>query len=204
MLGKALGILGGSFDPVHTGHVALAMDVYEQLNLERVIFVPAYIAPHKVGQSYASAQDRYKMTELAVAGFRNFCVSDVELQRGNVSYTVDTMRELRRRYPESQEFYFIIGADSVPQLATWHEIDELFKLVKFAVVCRSGYEEECKAARLSFGKNAERIVLVKTPEYAVSSTQVRQHLAQGLPLDGLVAPAVAQYIKERGLYGFSS
>lgn len=200
---KAIGILGGSFDPVHTGHIGLARDVYGQLNLQQVIFVPAYVAPHKIGQSCAGAEDRYRMVELAVADVPYFAVRDIELRRGNVSYTVDTMRELCRHCPE-QEFYFIIGADSVPQLATWHEIDELFKLVKFAVVCRSGYEEECKAARLSFGKNAERIVLVKTPEYTVSSTQVRQHLAQGLPLDGLVAPAVAQYIKERGLYGFSS
>lgn len=196
---KPLGILGGSFDPIHNGHTMLARDVYEQLGLEQVIFIPAYIAPHKIGRSFASPTDRYRMTELAIAGVPYFSISDVEFKKKNISYTVDTMRVMKKVYP-LQDLFFIIGADSVAELQTWNGIDELFTLVKFVVVYRPGYDEKIALAKRHFGKNADRIIVVHTPEYAVSSTTVRERVLKGLSLTGMVAPKVEKYILEHGLY----
>lgn len=198
---KPWGILGGSFDPIHNGHTLLAKDVLELLDLERVVFIPAYVAPHKIGQSFASAQDRLAMTRLAVEGLPHFSVSDLEIKKGGISYTFETLGLLQQQYP-GQEMYFIIGADSVPQLDTWHEIDEIFRMVKFAVAYRPGFDREIGAAMLRFGKNADRLIMLPTPEYPVSSTLVRESIEKGLPLTNLVAPQVAAYIKEKGLYGY--
>lgn len=198
---KPWGILGGSFDPIHNGHTWLAKDVWQQLGLERVIFVPAYVAPHKIGQSFATAEDRLAMTRLAVQDVPYFSVSDVEIKKEGISYTFETLRLLQQQYP-GQEMYFIVGADSVPQLDTWHEIEEIFQRVKFAVAYRSGYEKDIAEAKSRFGKNAERLVMLPTPEYKVSSTLVRDSIERGLPLTGLVAPLVEKYIKEKHLYGY--
>ena len=198
---KPWGILGGSFDPIHIGHTLLAKDVLELLDLERVIFIPAYVAPHKIGQSFAGAQDRMAMTRLAVEGVSYFSVSDVEMKKGGISYTFETLRLLQQQYP-GQEMYFIIGADSVPQLDTWHEIEEIFRMVRFAVAYRPGFDREIGAAMLRFGKNVNRLVMLPTPEYPVSSTLVRESIEKGLPLQDLVAPQVEAYIKEKGLYGY--
>ena len=112
MTGEGLGILGGTFDPIHIGHLRIAEAVYERIALEQIIFIPAFVPPHKVGQDYAPAEHRYAMTELAVKPYPHFIVSDMELRRSGVSYTIDTLRELRQIYPD-KELYFIIGADSV-------------------------------------------------------------------------------------------
>jgi len=193
------GILGGSFDPVHNGHIMLAQEVYHILNLEKVVFIPAYVAPHKIGQSFASAEDRLAMTRLAVEHIPDFCVSDLELQRGNISYTVDTMRELKRIYPD-QDFYFIIGADSVPQLKTWNRVEELFGLVKFAAVYRPGYDDVLVKAQQDFGKEAERIIMLQTSEYDLSSTVIRQRVQSGQSIREMVPAGVAEYIEKHGLY----
>ena len=132
---KKLGIIGGSFDPVHKGHLSSAEFVYRTLNLDKVIFVPAFIAPHKIGLEFAPAADRYRMTELAVQDYPYFDVSDVELKRSGISYTYDTVLELKKQYP-GYELYFIVGADSVPQLNTWNHIYELLNEVTFVAVAR--------------------------------------------------------------------
>lgn len=117
MKSKKLGIMGGTFDPVHLGHLQTAKFIYEHLGLEKIIFVPAFIAPHKVGLEFAPAADRYRMTELATEPYPYFEVTDIELQRSGVSYTYDTVMELKACYPE-YGLYFIIGADAVPMLNT--------------------------------------------------------------------------------------
>lgn len=193
------GVLGGSFDPIHNGHILLAQEVFNILNLEKMIFIPAYVAPHKIGQSYASAEDRFAMTKLAVENISDFCVSDLELRRGNVSYTVDTMIELKQLYP-NQEFYFIIGADSVPQLKTWNRIEELFGLVKFVAVYRPGYDDVLAKARKDYGENAERIITIRTSEYDLSSTNIRQKVQLGQSIKDMVPTKVAEYIEKHGLY----
>lgn len=200
MATKKLGILGGTFDPIHNGHICLAQAIYEAMQLERVIFIPAYIAPHKIGQDFAPAADRYNMTVLATQGYPYFCVSDMEIKRSGVSYTIDTVREMQRLHPD-YELYFIIGADSVPMLHTWHKIDELLELVTFVAAGRPGYSHVIDAAAAKLGQIAyDKIKLLPTPEYAVSSTEIRQRIRTGAGLVDLVPVAVEQYIKEHDLY----
>lgn len=201
---KRLGILGGTFDPVHNGHIYSAQAVYEHMQMEKVIFIPAYIAPHKVGQDFAPAEDRYKMAEIAVADYPYFEVSDLELKRSGISYTIDTVTELEKLYPD-YELYFVIGADTIPLLHTWNRIDELLKKVTFVAADRPGYtqaiDEECR----SLGDIArEKIIMLNTPEYEVSSTVIRQRIKNGAGLQGLVPPRVEEYIKEHNLYFFNN
>lgn len=200
---KKLGILGGTFDPVHNGHIYSAQAVYEQLQPEKIIFIPAFIPPHKVGQDFAPAADRYNMTVLATRDYPYFEVSDMELHRSGISYTLDTIRELQQIYPE-YELYFLIGADTIPQLQTWHKIDELLQLVTFVAAKRPGYRQVLDRACSSLGVIArEKIVLVDTPEYEVSSTDIRQKIRSGASLQGLVPAPVEQYIREHRLYLFT-
>ena len=197
---KKLGIIGGSFDPIHKGHLSSAEFVYRTLNLDKVLFVPAYIAPHKIGMEFATAADRYRMTELAVKDCPHFAVSDVEIKRSGISYTYDTVLELKKQYPD-YELYFIVGADSVPQLNTWHNIYGLLQEVTFVAVARPGYAEAFARACEDFGGlGEEKILLLKMPELAVSSTDIRERVKTGAAIDGMVPEAVRDYILQKGLY----
>ena len=199
--GKSLGILGGTFDPIHMGHLRMAEHVFQRMELESIVFIPAYVPPHKLGQDFAPAQDRYAMTELAVADNPHFTVSDMELKRTGVSYTIDTIRQLHAQY-EDRELNFIIGADSVAQLHTWHNIEEMLELTRFVAVWRPGYEGAMEDMVRHLGEQAkERVLLLDTPVYDISSTEIRTRIRQGLGLAGLVPPAVERYIYEHGLYG---
>ena len=200
MKSKKLGIMGGTFDPVHLGHLQTAKFIYEHLGLEKIIFVPAFIAPHKVGLEFAPAADRYRMTELATEPYPYFEVTDIELQRSGVSYTYDTVLELKKQYP-GYELYFIVGADSVPQLNTWNHIYELLNEVTFVAVARPGYAKAFARAREYFGGlGEEKIMLLKMPEQPVSSTEIRECIKNGESIDGMVPEAVRDYILEKGLY----
>lgn len=200
MTGKGIGILGGTFDPVHIGHLRMADAVYKCMNLEQVMFIPAYVAPHKVGMDIAPADDRYAMTKLAIEPYSYFTVSDLELRRSGVSYTVDTLRELHRQYPEKQ-LYFIIGADSVEQLHTWNNIEEMLQLATFIGAGRPGYEGIMDNVVKNLGEEArQHIMLLNTPEYDVSSTDIRERIREGASLMNLVPKVVEDYIYAHGLY----
>lgn len=199
--GTSLGILGGTFDPIHIGHLRMAEHVFNSMELEKIIFIPAYVPPHKLGQDFAPAQDRYAMTELAVAANPHFIVSDMELKRTGVSYTIDTIRQLHAQYGD-RELNFIIGADSVAQLHTWHNIEEMLELTRFVAVWRPGYEGAMEEMVQHLGQRArERVLLLDTPVYDISSTEIRTRIRQGASLAGLVPQAVEKYIYEHGLYG---
>ena len=200
MARKKLGILGGTFDPIHLGHVHLAEAVYDALNLEALVFIPAFIAPHKVGHDFAPAKARLAMTRLAVAGKENYFVSDREVVKTGVSYTINTLQELHKENPD-YDLYFIIGADSLTQLHTWHRIQEMLQLTTFVAAGRPGYRDPLDIALKNLGEAAkEKIILLETPEYEISSTEIRTRIRQGLSLEGLVPPAVEAYIKEKKLY----
>lgn len=200
MTGKGIGILGGTFDPVHIGHLRMADAVYKCMDLEQVMFIPAYVAPHKVGMDIAPADDRYAMTKLAIEPYSYFTVSDLELRRSGVSYTVDTLRELHRQYPEKQ-LYFIIGADSVEQLHTWNNIEEMLQLATFIGAGRPGYEGIMDNVVKNLGEEArQHIMLLNTPEYDVSSTDIRERIREGASLMNLVPKIVEDYIYAHGLY----
>lgn len=197
---KGLGILGGTFDPIHLGHLQMAEAVHESMQLEQIIFIPAYVAPHKVGLDFAPATDRFAMTKLAVEHYDNFSVSDIELCRSGVSYTIDTLRELHCLYPD-KKLYFIIGADSVVQLHTWNNIEEMMQLATFVGAGRPGYEGVMEEVVKHLGEQARKhILLLDTPEYDISSTEIRTRIHQGKNLTGLVPEVVEQYIYKHGLY----
>lgn len=201
---KGLGIMGGTFDPIHIGHLQIALAVCQHLALEKVLFIPAYVAPHKVGLNFAPAEDRYAMTALAIEPYQQFILSDMELKRSGVSYTIDTVRQLAKEHPD-QQLYFIIGADSVAQLHTWNNIQELLELAIFVAAGRPGYDGVMEEAESHLGSIArKRIMLLDTEEYDVSSTEIRSNIKVGKSLTGLVPEAVEKYIYDHGLYGACS
>lgn len=189
------GLLGGSFDPVHHGHLLLARDALERGRLDRIGFLPAAQAPLKAaGAPEASAEDRAAMLRLAIQGIPAFEVLDDELQRGGVSYTVDTLRTLQARWPERQLFW-ILGGDQVAQLPRWREYEALPDLVTFLCLRRPGYE-----VAIPPGLPTQAIQWVSARQLDLSSTEIRQRARAGLPLDFFLPPAVAAYIREHQLY----
>lgn len=188
-----IGFLGGSFDPVHFGHLLAAQDAYEQFQLDRVVLVPAAQAPLKPHEVQASAGDRLAMLRAAVEGDRRFEVADVELRRGGLSYTIDSARHFRLRYPDD-ELYWIIGGDQLPQLPLWRDIGELTRLLEFILLERPGYPAgPPPVPGLRLHRCDGHLI-------AVSSTELRGRARRRLPLDYLVPPEAVVYIRQHGLY----
>ena len=191
-MGQRLGILGGTFDPVHCGHLLLARHVLEALHLDRVLFVPAADPPHK-SEVPAPPEHRWRMVCAAVEGHDGLEASDLELRRPGVSYTVDTLRRLRDERPGDERF-LIIGADNVPELESWHDPEGILELA--AVVAGSRVE----AGDLPVGAFSDRVERVDTPIFDISSTEIRRRVRAGLPVRCLVPDAVERYIAGHGLY----
>lgn len=189
-----LGVMGGTFDPPHIGHLVAASEVRHALGLERVLFVPTGMPWQKEGR--APAEDRFMMTTLAVADHPCFAVSRAELDRKGPTYTIDTLAELKAFYGEDTELYFIAGSDALLNLGTWHRIDELGSLCRIAAVGRPGADPSAFEPRSGWPE----AVVVDMPQIGVSSTDIRARVAAGRPIDFLVPAAVARYIAARGLY----
>ncbi len=187
-----LGIFGGSFDPVHNAHLLVARAAVEELKLDRLIFIPAAQSPFKPDAKPAPANDRLRLLRLALAGHPEFRVDDVELLRGGVSYTIDTVRALHDRHPDAALFW-LIGADHVMTLHKWKAADELAKLIQFIVVPRPGLAPE----RLP---EPWRGVFLKGVPMGVSSSDIRARIRAGLSIDLLVPAAVAEAIANNRLY----
>jgi nicotinate-nucleotide adenylyltransferase len=189
---QRIGIFGGSFDPVHWGHLLVAQAATEELALDRLFFVPAAQSPFKRDQPRAPAADRARLLRLALAGRANCEVDEQELQRGGVSYTVDTLRDYARRFSEARRFY-LIGADNVPHLPKWREADELAQLAEFVAISRPG--EQPAAFPPSFrGQTVTGFPL------GVSSSQIRARVKAGLSVDALVPLPVAEALCNSRLY----
>jgi nicotinate-nucleotide adenylyltransferase len=187
-----VGILGGTFDPIHLGHLRAAESAREELELERVVFVPARTPPHGKGPQ-ASSLDRYAMVAAATAGHPAFVPSDIELRREGPSYTVDTLTQWLRESPDDALFV-IVGSDTFAEMPSWKDPERVFALCTVAVVARPG--EASREARAG----SARAVTVDGPGLAISSTEVRQRLAAGRSVRYLVPEAVADYVVKRGLY----
>ncbi len=186
-----IGILGGTFNPIHLGHLVLAEEAEEKLNLDKVVFVPAYIPPHKKGEEIAEANDRLKMVELAIKGNPSFEVSTYEMGAKTTSYSVETLKEFKARYGEDTKLFFITGADSLGELFSWKELDEIFKLSQFIVANRPGYE---------IANIPQQIEVVTITSLEISSTQIRRKIKEGKSIRYLVPEPVREYILARGLY----
>lgn len=189
-----IGFLGGSFDPVHFGHLMAAQDAYEQHQLDRLILVPAAQAPLKPNDVQSSAEDRLAMLRAAVEWDRRFEISDVELRRGGVSYTIDSARHFRATYP-NDELYWIIGGDQLPKLHLWKEVTELARLVEFIFLERPGFP--VKAQPQIPGLRLHRC---DGHLLAISSTELRDRTRRGLSLDYFVPHKAIVYIKDHSLY----
>lgn len=197
---KKYGIFGGSFNPIHYGHLMICEYIKEEMGLEKVIFIPTGNPPHK--DLELSAEDRYEMVRLAISPNPDFEISDIETTRVKKSYTVDTIRELKKIYKE-EKLYFLIGLDSLFQLKTWMKIGDLSQEIEFVVALRPGYldreeiNKEIDFLRENFGT---KINLIKTPLYEISSTDLRDRIREGKSLRYLIPKKVLDYIEESGFY----
>lgn len=198
-----IGWLGGSFDPVHEGHVAIARAAIDALDLDRVLLVPAAIPPHKRDKRLAPGDDRLALLELACRGDERLVPCDIELRRQGVSYSYDTARALRDELGDDVELFYVIGADTLADLATWSRIPELARLVTFCTLRRAGDAVTTDhLAGLVDDESRARIAdhVIDAPIHPASSTAIREALAEGRDPEHL-APAVAAEIARRGLYG---
>ena len=193
-----IGILGGTFDPVHNGHLAAARQLLGAADLEQIWLMPNATPPHRTATPVAPAQDRMRMVELAVAGYDGLLPSRMEVERGGISYTIDTMRQLARDYP-GRRFTLLIGSDAALQIRSWHDADALLDEGSFVIFNRP---ETALAPQtlheLGFAPARSRIVHLDTP--AIAAHQVRDRLARGAAIDDLVPAAVADYIRVHELY----
>ena len=184
------GILGGTFNPIHLGHLILAEEAREKMGLDRIIFMPAYLPPHKDTLDVAAASDRYKMVKLAIKDNKHFSVSDMEIKRDGRSYTIDTIREFRRKFP-SDEIYFITGSDLLKYLDEWKDLPEIIKMLKFVVATRPGYPLE---------KIPSYIQTVAIRAVDISAFEIRSCIQEGRSFRYLVPDAVYDYIAKNKLY----
>ena len=189
-----IGFLGGSFDPVHFGHLIAAQDAYEQHQLDRLVLVPAAQAPLKAKEVQSSAEDRLAMLRAAVEWDHRFEISDFELRRGGVSFTIDSARHFRRLYPDDQ-LYWIIGGDQLPRLHLWKNINELARSVEFIVLERPGFPLKADVAVPGL-----RLHRCDGHLLGISSTELRERVKQGLSLDYFVPHKAIVYITENRLY----
>lgn len=186
---QQVGIMGGTFNPPHLGHLIMAEQVGTQLGLDKVLFMPDATPPHVDTKKTLPAKHRVEMVKQAIADNPLFELSMAEIERGGVSYTYDTIVALKKQYPNT-DFYFIIGGDMVDYLPTWHRIDDLVQLVQFVGIQRTGYSRQTPYP----------VLWVDAPLVDISSTQIRNKVQQGCSIRYLVPTKVADYIEEEGLY----
>lgn len=195
-----LGIYGGTFDPVHYAHLLLAEQCREQLALDEVWFIPAAINPHKLTAKSAAPKDRLAMLRLAIAGMERFRVSDMEIARGGVSYTVDTLAELKSA-DASRDLYLLVGADSLGDLPNWREPERILELARVGAVNRGRGAPPLEEAAAALGPLLrERVDLVEMPAVDLSATDIRRRASQNQSLRFMTPPAVERYMVERRLY----
>ena len=194
-----IGILGGTFNPPHIGHLVMAQEALDQLDLDRVVFMPVAVPPHKEAREDIGAEGRVELCELAVEDEERLAVSTLEVDRGGASYTVNTLRVLHDLEPE-HELIFIVGGDMAQSLPSWREPEAILGLARLAVAEREGVRREDIARRLDSLHSGDRVVFFDMPRIDVSSSAIRRRVAEGRPIRYLVPDRVAAAIAERGLY----
>jgi len=191
---RRIGIMGGTFDPIHHGHLVAASEVADRFALDEVVFVPTGQPWQKGHETVSAAEDRYLMTVIATASNPRFSVSRTDVDRAGPTYTVDTLRDLREHFGPKAQLYFITGADALEKILSWKDTDKMFELAHFVGVTRPGFP--LSAEHLP----ADAVSLVQVPAMAISSTDCRTRVAAGKPVWYLVPDGVVQYIAKRRLY----
>lgn len=210
---KTIGLFGGTFDPIHFGHLRSAEEIREKLELDKIIFVPSYIHPFKATRNVADVKHRLAMVKLAIEANPFFEVSDFEIKKGDISYTVLTLEHFKKEHPQ-RDFYFILGNDGWREITLWYEYRRIFELANIVVHTRSGTttisplqllpEDEAKNFRESDGcylhKSGKKVIFVNVTELDVSATQIRENIRQGKSVRYLTPDAVLDYIDKHTLY----
>ncbi|MBI4437222.1 MAG: nicotinate-nucleotide adenylyltransferase [Candidatus Omnitrophica bacterium] len=187
---KRIGLFGGSFNPIHLGHLMLAEQAYVSFDLEKILFVPSHTTPLKKEEGLLEVRHRYQMVRLAVLGNPHFGVSDIEIRRGGTSYSIDTVRTLRKKWTEAA-FYFLIGSDCFQTLYAWKEVEELFRLCHFVIAQRPGFP---------LGPIPNGFRKLEMPQVDISSRELRERIRKGFSIAYQVPKAVEQYIRRHKLY----
>lgn len=198
-----IGIMGGTFNPIHFGHLVTAEEAYHQFGLERVVFMPSGSPPHKEERKVVSAEDRYLMTVIATAGNSHFAVSRLEIERSGPSYTINTVKELHTSNPE-WDIFFVTGADAILEILTWKDPEKIVEYSSFIAATRPGYSlkkfREVLRRETGLEKLEERVHFMEIPALAISSTSIRERVLQEKSIKYLLPDGVADYIYESGLY----
>ncbi len=216
-----LGLLGGSFNPLHNGHLAIARQTREALGLDQVLFIPTSQPPHKPNGSLAPAQDRYEMVHIAIASDPAFAISDVEIRRPGKSYTIDTVRLLQQEYGAQTQLFFLIGLDAFLDFPSWREPQTLLELCRFVILSRPGLSfrslstvarlppipypsladlDADRISRIEAPIGTQGLICLKLPPCAISASDIRARIRQGLPAANLLPPLVESYILRHHLY----
>jgi nicotinate-nucleotide adenylyltransferase len=191
---KRIGVMGGTFDPIHHGHLVAASEVAHIFALDEVVFVPTGRPWQKDSRQVSAAEDRYLMTVIATASNPRFAVSRIDIDRPGPTYTIDTLRDLRAERGDGAEFFFITGADALSRMMSWQDVEELFRLAHFVGCTRPGHQ------LTGHGLPDDGVSLVEIPALSISSTECRDRVASGEPIWYLVPDGIVQYIAKRGLY----
>ena len=200
-----IGLMGGTFNPIHYGHMVTAEEALKQFKLDKVIFIPTGTPPHKTSGILANSEDRYLMTVIATASNQDFLVSRLEIDRKGKSYTIDTLRQLKEIFGDLATLYFITGADAILEILTWKNNEEIVTLCKFIAATRPGYDikriEDLKRELFEDSKDASnRIFLMEIPALAISSTDIRRRIKEKRPINYLLPEGVCNYLLKHELY----
>lgn len=216
-----LGLFGGSFNPVHNGHLAIARQTREALGLDRILFIPTSQPPHKPDGSLAPAQDRYEMVRLAIVSDPTLAISDVEIRRPGKSYSIDTVRQLQQEYGAQTQLFFLIGLDAFLDFPSWRDPQTLLELCAFVVLSRPGLSfrslstvarlppipypsladlDAGRISRIEAPIGTQRLTCLKLPPSPISASEIRSRIRQGLPVANLLPPLVESYILQHHLY----
>jgi nicotinate-nucleotide adenylyltransferase len=196
---ERIGVLGGTFDPVHNGHLHIADTLRTALSLDRVLWVPAGRPPHKTDQIVSSDRDRLAMLDLALAGAATDETSTIDINRFGPSYTADTLEILAGHFPPARLF-FLMGEDSLRDLPTWHDPERILRVAELAVAGRPGVETDLESLELQVPGVGKRVNVVPTDEVAISSSDIRRRVSENQSIRGLVPAMVEAYIRDHGLY----
>ncbi|MFH1552824.1 MAG: nicotinate-nucleotide adenylyltransferase [Candidatus Omnitrophota bacterium] len=187
-----IGLLGGTFNPIHMGHLVLAQECWYLLGLDKVVFIPAHKPPHKEVEAGVSAVDRLNMVRLALEGDDRFEISTHEIDSGGISYSIDTIKHFKREYGDDSELFFLTGSDSAESISMWKDPEDILRLATFVIATRPGWGENSP-----YEGRVKRIII---PAIETSSSMIRQRIRQREPIDYLVPHAAVQYIRQKGLY----